>query len=109
MKRPNLVLHNKSSLAKVAGKTGVYAYYHKNECLYVGHSCNLKERISRFWRYSDSHQENQLVQYVTNYLIGRKFPFRVNIFFYPPETVKLEERAFIKKLKPRLNVRTLTG
>ncbi len=100
--KPDLIIKewNKENRSKLRHKSGIYAFYLDNDCLYVGASQNLVERVFLAFRPNRTHNR-YLKIILLRYSEYFQAELKVFIFFYPAEELTRKEE-FIKRITPKI-------
>jgi excinuclease UvrABC nuclease subunit len=90
-------VYNESELKKaLPEESGIYVFFLKSCCLYVGRSYNIKKRVCR-------HLTNRHWLLMTRIVKATKRYFRVKYMLCEKEDLDKIELFYIRELKPVLN------
>ena len=103
-KHPDHIIKEWSQRDKdiIINKSGIYAVYVKNICLYVGVGQCLLSRVSRFYS-STRNMRNILLCMIISYCKDNNIKLEVKIYFHEADHLKNLEYEYIRILRARLN------
>jgi excinuclease UvrABC nuclease subunit len=82
---------------------GVYGFWYRKDCVYIGLAVNLRSRLKQHW--SGSHNDG-----LKDWMKAKKSDLQFNYKIARPEDdIKLMERFFIKRFSPKTNVIVYTA
>ncbi len=105
MLKPNITIKEWTTETRkqIRRKSGLYVFYLNNDCLYIGVSKDLVNRVVCAFKPHITH--NRYLKIVLlHYQQHFKAKLRVDIYLYPVKELADIEQQYIHKLKPRLNV-----